>query len=753
MNSVNGNYRDFLATKLKASEWSGFEVADKEINQDLFPFQRRIVTWALGLGRAAIFADCGLGKTPMQLEWARHVHEYSGGDVLILAPLAVAGQTREEGAKFGVDVTVCREMSDVQPGINVTNYDRLDRFDPTAFSGVVLDESSVLKAYSSKRKIQLIEMFRETPYKLCCTATPAPNDHIELGNHAEFLGIMRSTEMLSRWFINDTMNFGTWRLKGHAERAFWDWVASWAIAIRRPSDLGDDDGAFDLPPLNVHELIVPVDVSEDTDGKLFRMPVMSATEIYREMRLTTGARASAVAEMVNADTDAWAVWCNTNHESETLAQLIPDAVEVRGSDKPEDKERKLAAFSSGEARVIVTKPSIAGFGLNWQHCHKTAFVGLSYSFEQLYQAMRRIYRFGQDKPVQAHIVVAETEDQVLATIKRKIADHERLNAGLYSSAQKLMRKDRLSLVYEQSVEVAESNDDYTVYQGDCVVGVSQLDDASIDFSIYSPPFSQLYIYSDALQDMGNSADDHEFFEHYGFLIDELYRVTRPGRLSAVHCKQLVNYKGRDGMAGLRDFRGEIIRAHVERGWAYHSEVVIWKDPVIEMQRTKAHGLLYKQLRADSSFSRQGMAEYLLVFRRWPQDETEESEIVPVTHTKDDFPLPTWQKYASPVWDDIRQTNVLNIQQARDERDEKHICPLQLDVIERALELWTNPGELVLDPFGGIQSTGYVALQMDRRYVGFELKQSYINSGLRFLREAMQKRNQVNLFSMNGVEVS
>ena len=747
------NYKEFLATKMKSTDVSGFEIPETSINPYLFPFQRRIVTWALNLGRAAIFADCGLGKTPMQLEWAKHVHTETGGDVLILAPLAVANQTREEGQKFGLDVTVCREMEDVQPGINVTNYDRLDRFDPSEFTGVVLDESSVLKAYSSKRKIQLIEMFRETPYKLCCTATPAPNDHIELGNHAEFLGIMRSTEMLSRWFINDTMNFGTWRLKGHAERAFWDWVASWAIAIRRPSDLGDDDGAFDLPPLNVHEIIVPVDTSTDTDGKLFRMPVMSATEIYKEMRLTTGVRASSVAEMVNTDTDAWAIWCNTNHESETLARLIPDAVEVRGSDKPEDKERKLAAFSSGESRVIVTKPSIAGFGLNWQHCHKTAFVGLSYSFEQLYQAMRRIYRFGQTQSVDAYIVVAETEDQVLATIKRKIRDHERLNAGLYSSAEKLMRKDRLALIYEETVEVVDSTDVYTVYQGDCVVGASQLEDASIDFSIYSPPFSQLYIYSDALQDMGNSADDTEFFEHYGFLIDELYRVTRPGRLSAVHCKQLVNYKGRDGMAGLRDFRGEIIRAHTERGWAYHSEVVIWKDPVIEMQRTKAHGLLYKQLRADSSFSRQGMAEYLLVFRRWPQDETEESQIVPVTNTKESFPLPTWQKYASPVWDDIRQTNVLNIQQARDERDEKHICPLQLDVIERALELWTNPGDLVLDPFSGIQSTGYVALQMDRRYVGFELKQSYINSGLRYLRDAMRQKDQPDLFSLAGMEVS
>ena len=287
---------------------------------------------------------------------------------------------------------------------------------------------------------------------------------------------------------------------------------------------------------------------------------------------------------------------------------------------------------------------------------------------------------------------------------------------------------------------------WVLYNGDCVDVVRGLPDASVHLSVFSPPFSGLYIYSADARDMGNCADDAEFFKHFEYLIPELHRVTVPGRLCAVHCKQLVNYRGRDGMAGLRDFRGDIIRAFSAHGWAYHSEVCIWKDPVIEMQRTKAHGLLYKQLRADSSFSRQGMAEYLLVFRRWPRDEAEGARVEPVTHTSAGFPLEMWQRYASPVWMDIRQTHVLNVQQARADRDEKHICPLQLDVIERAVRLWTNPGDVVLSPFAGIGSEGHVALQEGRRFVGAELKASYYRQAAANLRAA---RKQLSLLDAAG----
>ncbi len=287
--------------------------------------------------------------------------------------------------------------------------------------------------------------------------------------------------------------------------------------------------------------------------------------------------------------------------------------------------------------------------------------------------------------------------------------------------------------------------DYALYHGDCVEVIKGIPDNSIHFNLFSPPFGNLYIYSDSANDVGNSVNDDEFFAHFDFLIPELLRVTIPGRLCAIHCKQLVNYKGRDGAAGLRDFRGEIIRHFSDAGWQYHSEVCIWKDPVIEMQRTKAHGLLYKQLRADSSFSRQGLPEYLIIFRKWPQSEAEELLVEPVTHTKENFLLDTWQRYASPVWFDIRQTYVLNIEQARESQDEKHICPLQLDVIERALDLWTNPGDTVLDPFMGIGSTGFIALKMNRKAVGIELKESYYLVAKKNLEKATLAKNQITLF--------
>lgn len=744
-------YQEFLTSKLRDYSGAGFDVSVDTINPMLFPFQRDIVQWALRKGRCAIFAECGLGKTPMQLEWSRHVCSHTCRDVLILTPLVVAQQTIREGAKFGIPVTLCREGSDVRPGINVTNYERLHLFDVSRFVGVVLDESSILKSYMGKTKRALIDLFGCTPYRLCCTATPAPNDHMEIGNHSEFLGVMPSPEMLSRWFINDTMSMGTYRLKGHAVDSFWEWVASWAVSLRLPSDLGYDDDGFILPPLNIRQTTVAVNLLENAGEHLFRIPELNATGIHREMRLTAGDRAAAVAEQVNASRETWIVWCNTNYEADELTKRIPDAVEIRGNHTADQKERAILAFLDGQTRVLVSKPTITGFGLNFQHCHNVAFVGLSYSFEQFYQSLRRVYRFGQTEPVNAVIVAAETEGHIVDVVWQKVREHEALMAGMRAASSKLSIGRGLETVLSTDRETQQGRA-WTMYLGDCVDVVRELPDASIQFSIFSPPFSGLYIYSDALQDMGNVDDDAQFFEHFGFLVPELHRVTQPGRLCAVHCKQLVNYKGRDGMAGLRDFRGDLIRAFTAHGWAYHSEVCIWKDPVIEMQRTKAHGLLYKQLRADSTFSRQGLAEYLLLFRRWAADESESETVIPVTHTHASFELDMWQRYASPVWFDIRQTRVLNVQIARDDQDEKHIAPLQLDVIERALALWTNPGDLVLSPFAGIGSEGYVSLQEGRRFVGAELKRTYFERACANLRQVEFLAGQPTLFDMAPLRV-
>lgn len=376
-------YEEFLEAKRVAVPSSGFEVGEEEMSSALFDFQRDIVRWACRKGKAAIFADCGLGKTLMQLEWARLVVGRTGGRVLVLAPLAVSTQTRDEGAKFGIPVTVCRSGDEVGgPGIYVTNYEMLHHFDPSAFSGIVLDESSILKSFSGKVRNQVIDAFSDTPYKLACTATPSPNDHMELGNHAEFLGVMTRPEMLAMFFVHDGGDTSKWRLKGHAHSAFWDFVATWAVMVSNPSDMGYEAGGFDLPRLSEEVHVIESGIA--SEGRLFAVEAEGLLEQSRARKTTIANRAALAAGLVNSSDRPWIVWCDLNDESSELARLIPDAVEVRGSDSTERKEEAMTGFSQGTYRVLVTKPSICGFGMNWQHCADMCFVGLSHSFEQYY---------------------------------------------------------------------------------------------------------------------------------------------------------------------------------------------------------------------------------------------------------------------------------------------------------------------------------------------------------------------------------
>lgn len=430
------DYLDFVRSKLRTEVPSGFDSVPP-LNTKLFPFQRDVVEWALRRGRAAIFADCGLGKTAMQLEWAHRVHEHTGGNVLVLAPLAVAPQTCREGEKFGIGVTYAHDQSEVATGITIANYERLDRFDVETFAGVVLDESSILKAFAGKMKRALVERFQRTPYRLACTATPAPNDHMELGNHSEFLGLLQGNEMLGRWFINDTSSFGTYRLKGHAVESFWDWVSSWAVMIGKPSDMGHPDDGYRMPALDVRREIVDVDVSADRGESLFRMPGMSATKVHEEKRRTVVERAKRVADLVAAEpNESWIVWCDTDYEADALTNAIPGAVEVRGSHKVEFKERAALDFADGKIRVLVSKPKIFGWGMNWQHCARVAFVGATYSYESFYQAVRRSWRFGQTRDVHAHVVVATTEADIWQTMLNKQRDHIDMQSNMFAAARR-----------------------------------------------------------------------------------------------------------------------------------------------------------------------------------------------------------------------------------------------------------------------------------------------------------------------------
>jgi len=413
-------YDLFIKNKRAILPPSGFEVDRDSLHQSLFDFQRDLVRWALRRGRAALFAGTGLGKTRMQTEWAMNVNRLTGGDVLMLAPLAVAAQTVREAAELGYEITICRSQDDVQPGLNIANYEMLHKFEPVLFDGVVLDESSILKSFTGKLRTELIESFAFTPYRLACTATPAPNDYMEIGNHAEFLGVMSRTEMLSMFFVHDGGETQKWRLKGHAEDAFWKWVASWGVVLEKPSDLGYLNDGFILPPLTITDRVIEV------EGE----PANTLSQRQKARRETVEERVAACAEIVNATDKPFLVWCDLNVESEMLAAAIPGAVEVKGSDKPAHKEQAMLDFAAGKIRVLVTKPSIAGFGMNWQHCADMAFVGLSDSFEQVFQAIRRCYRFGQTKPVNVHMITSSREGATAENIKRKEVDFRKMVAEM-----------------------------------------------------------------------------------------------------------------------------------------------------------------------------------------------------------------------------------------------------------------------------------------------------------------------------------
>ena len=422
-------YDAFLASKSKRPAMAGFQ--PPKPRTPLFDWQWDVVSRACRTGRYAVFADCGMGKTLMQLEWASHIGDR--GDILILCPLAVAEQTRREGKRFGIAVNLCRHGDDMKPGINITNYEMLRHFSPAGLAGIVLDESSILKNYSGTMRQEITDFARTIPYRLCCTATPAPNDLMEIGTHAEFLGVMRRVEMLATYFIHDSGETQKWRLKHHAVGPFFRWMSGWSIAMRSPADIGYEDDRFSLPELRIMPHVVE---SRPLPGRLFATDANTLAERRDARRDSIGDRVATIASMVNSDIEQWVVWCDLNGESEALRKAIPDAVEIRGSDSIEKKTAALNGFTEGGIRVLVTKPSIAGYGLNWQHCSRMAFTGLSDSYEQYYQAVRRCWRFGQTKPVDVHVVTSRSEGAVVENIKRK----ERQAEELYRSLVENMRE-------------------------------------------------------------------------------------------------------------------------------------------------------------------------------------------------------------------------------------------------------------------------------------------------------------------------
>ena len=717
------DYKDFLKTKQKTHISSGFDA--ENLNSNLFEFQKFIVKRALNAGKYAIFADCGLGKTLMQLEWAFQVSRYTNQPVLILMPLAVKGQTIKEAHKFGIDISL----------IHFSNYEQLDNIDCSVYSGVVLDESSILKNYEGSIKKQIIDNFKNTPYKLACTATPSPNDPMELGNHSEFLDVMGRNEMLSMYFVHDGGETAKWRLKGHAVKLFYQFIGSWAIMLNKPNDIGFQMNGYDLPKLNIEEYQVRTQSRDN--GQLFNDVAISATNFNQELRLTKIERLDQVVELINSKpSENFIIWVKQNEEGELLKKLLPGAVEVKGSDTNEWKESKLLGFANNEFRILITKTKIASFGMNYQNCKNQIFASLDFSFEGLYQAIRRSYRFGQKDQVNIYLITTDTMTNVKQSIDIKQKQFEimqdemskAINENLNGSIMKNSEYNTDSL----------SNEYFHIKRGDCIELIKEVKGNSIGLSVFSPPFAELYTYSNHLEDMGNSKDYNEFLIQFGFLIKELHRVIIPGRNVAVHCMDLPIQKGKEGFIGLRDFSGMILTAFQNAGFIYASRVTIWKDPVVEMQRTKALGLLHKQVKKDSTMSRVGIPDYVMIFRKDGERNN------PVTNTE--LSVDTWQKYASPVWMDINYGNTLQgYRNGRDENDEKHICPLQLETIERLVHLYSNKGDTILTPFMGIGSEVFQAVKMDRKGMGFELKESYYDLAKKNLLDLIETKKQRTLF--------
>lgn len=727
------NYQDILERKKVRRIESGLDAPD--LNPALFDFQQFCVRKMLKMGKGAIFAGCGNGKTLMQLEWAKRVAEHEGKPVLILAPLSVSKQTIAEGASFGYHVVLHRDRTP-EDKLIITNYEQIENINVKEFVGVVLDESSILKNFTGHYKRLLIEIFEFTPYKLCCSATPSPNDLNEIGNHSEFLDVLDAQDMRSRWFVREE-GMNNYRLKGHAKSDFYGWIASWAIMFENPADIGfvETGKKFILPPLNYIEHTIE---TPPEDGCIFAQGIVNATNFNAELRKTMTERLEMAAKLAREADGQVLIWIKQNAEGDILRKLLPEAVEVRGNDKDTVKEERLLDFAAGKFKILISKAKICGYGMNFQNCGTQIFAAPDFSFEDFYQQVRRSYRFGRKGAVNIHLIITDSMANARATIERKQKNFEEM---LHEINQNVNEKTYGLL---NNYEYREYKDDFVyLMKGDTTIEIKRIPDNSVDLIIFSPPFSSLFTYSNYIHDMGNNESHEEFFAQYAFLLRELYRILKPGRLMCCHTKDLGVYKNSAGYTGMYDFTGEHTRHVLAEGFKLHSKVTIWCDPVLEMQRTKTQRLLYKQVTSDSSKTGIGMAEYITIFKKW---EGNEADWEPIQNlSKDNFPLETWQKWASPVWMDIRRTDVLTASEGTAMGDEKHICPLQLEVINRLVNLWSNEGEVVFTPFLGIGSEIYESVKNNRRGIGCELKDSYFDVAVKNIKKIEASAKQKTLF--------
>ena len=826
-------YQEFLEEKIDVAPLTGLDVKPEQLSPALKPHQRDSVLWALRGGRRALFAAFGLGKTVMQLEWSRVVAEMTGGRVLIVLPLNVRREFRDDAQNVLHQavppyIRTMTEAEEIRAPVVMTNYERVrdGDIDPRRFVGVSLDEAATLRSFGSKTYQVFLDKFKGVRYKLVNTATPSPNRYKELIHYAGFLEIMDTGQALTRWFKRDSTRANNLTLYPGREREFWIWCASWGLFLQKPSDLGYSDDGYNLPPLEVRYHRLQTDMSRagcEPDGqmKLMRDAAFGLRDAAREKRESIGARV-AEAKRIIAEAPAdehFVIWHDLEAERHALTDALPECVDIHGTMDLEERERRVEAFAYGETRLFATKKSLSGSGCNFQrYCHRAIFLGIDYEFNDFIQAIHRIYRFLQNRPVIIDIIYMDSEDEILRVLKQKWQQYDELTetmAGIireYGLGTAAMESLKRTIGVER-VEV--TGERYRAINNDCVEELKTWPENSVDMILTSIPFGNHYEYSPSYNDFGHNPDDDAFFKQMDYLTPNLLRVLRPGRVAAIHVKDRILFGNATGlgMPSVEPFHADTIDHFRKHGFVFFGMVTIVTDVVRENNQTYRLG--WTEQCKDGSKMGVGCEEYLLLFRKLPTDTNRAYADVPVHKEKSEYTRAQWQidahgywrssgdrlitkaelqaapvsklqalyrKYSrqhiysyeehvklakqldadgrlpatfmvcapgswtDSVWDDINRMRTLNTSQRLKKR-ELHICPLQLDVVERAINRWSNPGDLILDPFGGLMTVPYMAVKMDRRGVGIELNSDYFRDGLGYLQEADAQQDVPTLFDL------
>lgn len=781
------NYQEFLEKKKIKVDAVGFKIDKSELNPMLYDYQADIVEIALWKGRFLLMQDTGLGKSPELLEWAYHVKLHVNKPVLIVAPLGVTYQLQKEGEKFNRPVIRIREPEQVTDvDCYVINYDILHKFTKIAkkFGGIVFDESAIFKGLSSKTRKLALQLVRNIPFRLCASATPSPNDFDELLRQAEILGIMKEKEAKANWFIQDGNSANKWRLKGHAEDGFWEWVSEWAVAMRMPSDLGYLNDNFQRSDLHIHEIVVAGKPYKNQQGQMSLFPLVARTmSERREARKSTiFERVSEVVDLVHGgladyipdydpDNEPMIAWREYLNEADEVVNQLPEFVDIRGGQTMEEKEERIINFANSQNGKIVTDPRMFGHGMNFQHSRIQFFIGLSDSFESIYQAIRRQWRNFQKRDVHVFFITATTQGGVVKNIKRKEAQHDRLYDEIVARMAKHYNRNRTRIgrqEMEYKVDKFETENS-VIWLGDSAEMLENEPDESVALTITSVPFPGMYAYTNSARDAGNCKDGQETTQHIQYIMEQVYRTTKPGRLCCIHLTQEPLFKWKDGHVGRLDFRGDIIRMMQNMGWIYWSEVSIVKNPQMKAMRTNDSGLTQASVHKDMARAAPAMNDYVVIFKKMGENDAPIPALISPKYEKMDgwLTMEDWIAYAHGVWQfendadllplpeeiwlDIQESDVLRLNgkqahvQGREDKDEKHLCPLQNGVIERLLLMYSNPDETVLDPFSGQGTTGYWSIYHGRKYRGCEIKESYWKLSQKVLQSAEKAANEYDMF--------